>query len=455
MTRPFPARNIKLFFLIIFSLLASLVFFNCYKREQDKFTIFFTNDLQAHIEPDRKGQGGLARIAYLVKKAKAENPNIILVDAGDNSVGTAFGTETKGESVFRVMNAVGYGAAVYGNHEFDLGAAQARNYQQIAKFPLLACNIKDKEGKPFSQEYAIFQMGEIRIGVIGVANPKTTTLVDPSGISGLNFLPPETEIRRIQNLLAGKLDVLIILSHQGLRQDLSLAYHISGIPLIIGGHSEIKLSHLLRANDVSIAQAGHNGFWLARIDLFGNPETKNLSGIKYKLIRITERIPEDLKVKETIEQERKNLPPGLEREIGKSWRGLSQDYIGYWTAELIKAFGQVDLGIINTAGIRSEISRGEISAEDIYEIMPFNDRIAIFEMDGYELLRLKSLHWFYFSRGPKISVGKTYKIASIDYLLKINDFPGARNVQIFDTLLRDKMIERIEKDKGFKRFWEK
>jgi len=448
MSRRFIFR--ALLFALIF-----LTWFSCQKRPKTQYTIFFTNDLQAHLEPDRDDRGGLARIAYIVKKEREKNPGrVLLLDAGDSSVGTAFGTETNGESVFRVMNEVGYDAVVYGNHEFDLGAEQAKSYQHIAKFPLLACNIRDREEKPFSPEYAIFQLEGLRLAVIGIANPGTPGLVDPNSVSGLKFLLPESEIRRIQNLLSDKADVFIILSHQGIKEDISLAYHISGIPIIIGGHSEVKLSKMLPANETRIAQAGHFGHWLARIDFSFDPQSRTIRSVKYRLIKVNGDIPEDPQVKRLIEVERKNLPAGIERIIGKTKRFLSKDYIGFWTAELIKAEANADIGIINNAGIRSEISRGQIKAEDIYEIMPFQDRICVFEISGYELMRVKSLKYFYFSRGPKLNSTQTYKVASIDYLLKIQDFPGADNVQIFDTLLRDKMIEQIEKDRGFKRFWD-
>ena len=111
--------------------------------------------------------------------------------------------------------------------------------------------------------------------------------------------------------------------------------------------------------------------------------------------------------------------------------------------------------MINSGGVRSEIFRGEITPADIYEILPFNDRVAVFELGGAELLRVKRLGWFYFSRGPQITAGRTYRVASIDYLVKINDFPGARHVQIFEQPLREIMIERIEQDRGLSRFWEK
>jgi len=427
----------------------------CERNQVEKVTILFTNDLQGHILSDKNQRGGLARIAYLVKKIKAENPNTLLLDAGDASVGTAFTTETRGEAIYRVMNAVGYDASIYGNHEFDLGKNQARRYQEIAHFPILACNIQRADGKAFSREYTIFQLPSLKLAVIGVGNPRTPNLVNPASISELKFLPPELEIRRIQNLLADQVDMMIILSHQGIKADTALAYQLKGFPLIIGGHSEIKINGLRRVNEVNIAQAGSSGYWLGSIDFYWEPKSKKAYNFKGKLLNITKTVPEDPIVKRVIDQEVKALPPEVNRVIGKSWRSLSKDYLGYWCAELIKKETKADFGIINTGGVRSEIYRGLIQPLDIYQIMPFNDRICVFEIAGADLLKIKGTRNLYFSRGPKISPENIYKVGSIDFLLKINEFPGARNEIILENLIRDKMIEQVEKDRGFKRFWDK
>jgi len=439
---------------LLFSLTLAL-FSGCGPGNGQKITILFTNDLSGHILTDRSGRGGLSRIATEVKKIRAQNSNTVLIDAGDASVGTAFTTETSGEAIFKVMNAAGYQASVYGNHEFDLGEEQAKKYQEITKFPILSCNIQHKDGKPFAAEYAIFEIGGMRLGIIGVSNPKTTNLVDQTKIPGLKFLAPESEIRRVQNELAGKTDMVIILSHQGIGEDISLAYHLNGVPLIIGGHSEVKISGLKKAGRVGIAQAGDNGRYLGRIDFYWDPVEQTAFGFRGRLIAIKKRITEDSVVKTVIDQEAQTLPKDLDQEIGKTWFSVSKPYLGYWMAELLKKDAAADFGIINSGGVRSEVYRGRITKGDIYEVMPFNDRLASFELTGKELMRIKGLGYFYFSRGPKILAGRTYKVASIDFLLRINDFPGARNQKFFDALLRDKMIEQIEQDHGITRFWDK
>lgn len=421
----------------------------------EQITILFTNDLSGRVLTERNGRGGLARIASEVKKIRSENPNTIVLDAGDAAVGTAITTETRGEAIFRVMNAVGYDASVFGNHEFDLGKDQALKYSSIAQFPILACNIRDRDGEAFAPEYKIFNLAGMRLAVIGIANPKTSNLVDQAGIEGLKFLPPESELRRVQSRIAGQADVVVLLSHQGIGEDIALAYRISGIPLIVGGHSEVKIRGLKVANKVNIGQAGDNGWYLGRVDFFWDSEGKKAYSFRGHLINITRDIPEDGPVKRVIEQELKNLPPGLERVIGKAWLTVNRVYLGFWMAELLKSETGADFGIINSGGVRSSIYRGEITRSDIYQVMPFNDKPASFEIDGADLLRAKGLRGFFFSRGPRITAGKTYRAASIDYLLRVHDFPGARNQKFYESLLRDKMIERIEKDRGVSRFWEK
>jgi len=447
----------KKFFARGFSLSIAAILIACCRGParpgQEKITILFTNDLSGHVVPDRSGRGGLAGIAAKAGEIKSENPNTILLDAGDAPVGTAFTTLTRGQAMFQVMNAAGYEASVYGNHEFDLGQDQARQYQAIAEFPILACNIRDKDGGPFAQEYLILKTGSLRLGIIGIANPKTTNLVDKTAVADLKFLPAEREIRRLQKELADQADLLIVLSHQGIKEDMALAYHLSGVPLIIGGHSQIKIKGLRTVNNVAIAQAGENGYYLGRVDFLWDPAAKTAAGFRGRLIDIDHRVIPEPGVQKIITEEARALPSDLKRVIGKTRFTINKVFLGFWMAEVLKAEAQADFGIMNSGGVRSEIFRGEITPEDLFQVMPFNDKIAAFEISGKNLARIKTMRWFFFSRGPRIETGKTYRVASLDYLIRINDFPGARNEQFSDHLLRDKIIERIEKDGGISRFW--
>ena len=113
-----------------------------------KFTLLYTNDLHAHLEPhnvkwihETRSVGGFANIATLVKKEKASNPHTLYVDAGDYFTGPYISSLTKGEAVIDVLNTLPLDATCIGNHEFDHGWENVPAQFKKAKFPILNGNI--------------------------------------------------------------------------------------------------------------------------------------------------------------------------------------------------------------------------------------------------------------------------------------------------------------------------
>src|ERR1043165_2759121 len=97
-------------------------------KDETLITILHTNDMHSQIDPlpanDRNaGKGGVARRATLVKRVRAENPNTLLIDAGDAFQGTPYFNFYKGEVEYKAMSAIGYDVGTLGNHEFDNGVA--------------------------------------------------------------------------------------------------------------------------------------------------------------------------------------------------------------------------------------------------------------------------------------------------------------------------------------------
>jgi 2',3'-cyclic-nucleotide 2'-phosphodiesterase (5'-nucleotidase family) len=109
-----------------------------------KITILYTNDLHAHLEPqklfwisEKRLVGGFANIATLVKQEKAANPNTLYFDAGDYFTGPNISSLTKGEAIIDVMNYLSLDAACIGNHEFDHGWQNVPVQLEKARFPVL------------------------------------------------------------------------------------------------------------------------------------------------------------------------------------------------------------------------------------------------------------------------------------------------------------------------------
>src|SRR5438045_9421996 len=139
-------------------------------------TILHTNDTHSQIDPiadsDKQygGKGGVARRATLVKRIRKENPNTLLIDAGDVLQGTPYFNFYKGEVEYKAMSAIGYDAGTLGNHEFDNGVEALRAALKVANFDIVSANYDVKgtalEGRVKS--YVVKHVAGIRIGLFGL-----------------------------------------------------------------------------------------------------------------------------------------------------------------------------------------------------------------------------------------------------------------------------------------------
>src|SRR3982751_6471378 len=146
-------------------------------------TVIHTNDTHSQIDPfpadDRlyPGKGGVARRATLVKRVRHENPNTLLIDAGDAFQGTPYFNYYKGEVEYKSMSQIGYDAATIGNHEFDNGVAALAAAMKFADFDIVSSNY-DFRGTLLEKRvkrYSIREVAGVRIGLFGLG-------VSPAGL---------------------------------------------------------------------------------------------------------------------------------------------------------------------------------------------------------------------------------------------------------------------------------
>ena len=266
-------KNYKYIFLATAFILCNICSF-----AQD-LVILHTNDSHSQIMPQTSGKeknlGGYERREAYIKEAKKEYPNLLLLDAGDFSQGTPYFTLFKGDAEIELMNALGYQAAVVGNHELDNGQEELARRIKNANFPILCANYEFDEDSPLNgllEPYTILEVNDKKIGVIGITlNLKG--YVSPKLIEGMHYKQPY----KLMNNLALKLkneeqcDMVILLTHVGYDRgheqnpsDDMLAANSENIDLIIGGHSH---THIEKPNvvknklgkDVTIVQAGSKG----------------------------------------------------------------------------------------------------------------------------------------------------------------------------------------------------
>ncbi|HEY9169512.1 MAG TPA: metallophosphatase [Lutibacter sp.] len=251
-------------------------------------TILHTNDVHSHIDPfpstDSRysNQGGVARRATLVEAIRKENPNTLLLDAGDIFQGTPYFNFYGGELEFKLMSMLKYDAATIGNHDFDNGIDGLFSQLPHAQFDFLSANydFKNTVLNSHIKPYKIFIKDGIKIGVFGLGI-ELEGLVDPKMYKETLYLEPTEIAQDMSRILKEdeKCDLVICLSHLGYHyksdkiSDLVLASKTKNIDLIIGGHTHTFLPKpTVTKNSVGenvlVNQVGCYGLNLGRIDFY-------------------------------------------------------------------------------------------------------------------------------------------------------------------------------------------
>ena len=156
---------------------------------------------------------GFAKIAALAKRILEENPNTLLLDAGDTFHGTTFATLQKGRSIVEVMNEVGYDAMAAGNHDFNYGYERLVELNHMAHFPILSANVHYENGTRLLEPYVIKETAGIKIGLFGLTTPETTYKTHPNNVQGLIFTDPAEEAKKIVAEIRDQVDVIIAVTH--------------------------------------------------------------------------------------------------------------------------------------------------------------------------------------------------------------------------------------------------
>ena len=253
-------------------------------------TILHTNDVHSYIDPfppthpKNPNMGGVARRAALIEVIREENPNVLLLDAGDIFQGTPYFNYYGGELEFKLMSMMDYDVATMGNHDFDNSIDGFHSQLHHAKFDFVSANydFKNTVLDGLIKPYTILHKNGIKVGVFGLGvgldglvdkkNYKETVYNDPVGVT-------QDIVRILKH--EKKCDLVICLSHLGYKYkdepdkicDLKLAELTQDIDLIIGGHTHTFLDKptVLKnaiGQDVLVNQVGCYGINLGRIDFY-------------------------------------------------------------------------------------------------------------------------------------------------------------------------------------------
>ncbi len=357
-------------------------------------TIIHTNDTHSRVTDGI----GFGKIAAMVKEQKAKNPNTLVLDAGDTFHGQTIATLVKGESIVRIMNAIGYDAMTPGNHDFNYGYERLVELTKMAAFPVLSANVKQADNRPLLTPYIIKEVDGVKVGIFGLSTPETTFKTHPKNVEGLTFADPVTVAKDMVAELKDKVDVIVALAHIGLdaTSDVTseeIAIAVPEIDLIIDGHSHTVLTEGKTVGSTLIASTGEYNANVGVVELTFTDDKLTTKQAKLMSKDAMASAPDEAVAAaiKTITDEQK---PILEQVIGSTPVKLEgarevvrkgESNLGNLITDAMVSITGADVALTNGGGIRASIELGEVTKGEVITVLPFGNYIVTKKIKGADI----------------------------------------------------------------------
>jgi len=383
--------------------------------------------------------GGYARIATIVKKIRNENSgDCLFCDCGDTLHGTYPAIATKGQAMIPILNSLGLDAMTA---HWEFAYVPTVFNQRVAEinYPMLANNVFDKvTKKPVYQSYAIKEIGGLRIGLIGIASNIVDKTMPPSFSEGIYFtlgkdeLPPIIDLLRIKE----KIDLIVLISHLGFTQDMKLLSEVQGIDVCLSGHTHNRLYKPVLNGKTIVIQSGCHGSFLGRLDL--EVDGRQIVDYRHRLIEVEASIQPDPIVAELVKQALAPYKNELAEVVGETYTALNRGTTMETTMDnfllqaLLESTG-TQLAFSNGWRYGAPIVPGQITLNDLYNIIPMDPPVSTVELTGEEIkAMLEENLERTFSSDPYNQMGGYVKrCLGLNVYFKIENPSGNRIQKIF------------------------
>ena len=406
------ANRIRKLYFSILILLATLMIPVVVMAAGKEIIILHTNDIHCGITDNLC----IDKVSQYKKDLKKQGHPVALVDAGDAIQGAPLGKLSTGESIIKIMNAVGYDFVIPGNHEFDYGMARFLQLASRQKCGYYSCNFVDvKTRKPILKPYKILNLGGKKIGFVGVTTPETLITSTPVYFQDKNgkfiygFCEDQTGEnvyqavqRAVNNVRKEGADYVFLVGHLGTES--SIPYWSSGavaantynIDAIIDGHSHEQYipPHKVinkAGKEVLVAQTG------TKLQSLGQMVINEDGTITSELVKGLKAA--DPKVTKLVAKENKRFEKILDQPVGEAFVDLTandpktgkrlvrngETNLGDFVADAYRSVLDTDISMVNGGSVRNTIKKGVFTYNNLLEAFPFGNMCTVIEATGQQI----------------------------------------------------------------------
>lgn len=349
---------------------------------------------RSYQEYPRRGIiGGFARLATAVDRVRRARPpgSVILVDAGDTFGDGLLANLTRGEATVRLMNALGYSFMALGNHDFEYTADRTRELQSLARFPMRAANavVTATGATVLGDPTLVVNAGGVRVGLLALGYHNTDQTGNKDNTRGLSFTSGVESARTLVPALRGRADVVVVVSHQGTAVDSLLAVQVSGIDVIVGGHSHDRISPPRRVADTWIVQALSDASALGELTIVvSDGRVTTVSGGVRELY--ADDYTPDPRFVQMVDSIRRPFLDTLQAVIGTAETRLGRQYksespIDVLAADILRRAGNSDVAFLPGLGFGVTIQPGPITREMLVGLFPHPTSVIHERLSGRQI----------------------------------------------------------------------
>ena len=420
----------------------------------------------------------IGRVDTLIDKLTEQNGEYIKIHNGDALQGTYISGQMYGLPIIESLNIMDFDCFVIGNHEFDWGLDKIAVYADgdlsngEASFPFLGANIylKGTSTRPdWIEAYTVVEYGDVKVGIIGVMGPDQESSILTSNVKDYNFVDPYNIVKTTAQELRTVVgcDVVVVATHDHDDTFNSKVAALTGnsrIDAIFTAHTHQLINETLVRSDgvnIPVVQNYHKNNRGTGVTINLDEENNMISA------KVIQYNPENYAISNDILaliDKYQALITEANESLGYTSSSISKSKLGgYAVAAMLdydydaSKFAGIDVTIINTGGVRSTITSGDITRASVFEVFPFNNKIVLVNMKGSVLKSLCSKNESYFYIGVSSQIGsytklkdnEVYQLAVIDYVFEgtyYKEFSSLSSSDYLQTeiIMRDLLIDYID-----------